>query len=63
METRTMKYKELREKIEEQNRYHEEELRSENVVTRTGALILESFECLGKRGKTKNEKGYVIYLQ
>ena len=52
--TRIIKYKELREEIEKQNRYHEEELRSENVVTRTGALILESFECLGKRAK--NEK-------
>ena len=54
--TRTIKYKELREKIEKQNRYHEEELRSENVVTRTGALILESFECLGKRGKYDKTK-------
>lgn len=54
--TRTIKYKELREEIEKQNRYHEEELRSENVVTITGALILESFECLGKRGKAKNDK-------
>ena len=52
--TRTIKYKELREEIEKQNRYHEEELRSENVVTRTGALILENFECLGKRGKVRN---------
>ena len=51
--TRTIKYKELREKIEKQNRYHEEELRSDNMVTRTGALILESFECLGKRGKLR----------
>ena len=51
METRTVKYKELREKIEKQNRYHEEELRSEDMAIRTGALILESFKCLGKRGK------------
>ncbi len=53
METRTAKYKEFRKEIEKQNRYHEEELRSENVVVRTGALILESFECLGKSGKTR----------
>ena len=63
METRTMKYKELREEIEKQNRYHDEELRSENMAIRTGALILESFECLGKSGKAKNEKSYIIYLQ
>ena len=53
--TRTIKYKELREEIEKQNRYHEEELRSENLSIRVGALILESFGCLGKRGKAKNE--------
>lgn len=51
--TRTAKYKELREEIEKQNRYHEEELRSENLSIRLGALILESFECLGKRGKPR----------
>ena len=53
MNTRIEKYKELREEIEKQNRYHEEELRSENMAIRTGALILESFECLGKSGKAR----------
>ena len=51
--TRTIKYKELREEIEKQNRYHDEELRSENMSIRVGALILENFECLGKRGKAR----------
>lgn len=49
--TRIEKCKELREEIEKQNRYHEEELRSKDMAIRKGALILESFECLGKRGK------------
>ena len=49
--TRTIKYKELRAELEAENKRHQEEMKSENPYIRKGAMILDSFRCLGRRGK------------
>ena len=51
--TRIEKYKDLRAELEKDNIMHEEEMKSENPYIRKGAMILESLECLGKRGKAR----------
>lgn len=53
METRTMKYKELREALEKENYQFREDLKSDNQYIRKGVMIIDRFVCLGKSGKNE----------
>ena len=53
METRTLKYKELRESLEDENKQIESDLTSKNFFMRIRAIYISSLECKGKRGKNE----------
>lgn len=47
--TRTIKYKDLRAKIEEENQQIRQDLNSENLLSKIKALCIAHKECKGKR--------------